>query len=131
MTSFRSSALPPPWRRAAVALLACLGLVLGMAAPHDLAVEQAGTAAKAEIAESAVHPGAPAHLEDAELKLHPPCLACLLQIQSGIVLSHPPAALPPLARDAGVAFRLQQLASRDLSLRGPARAPPALSPLAA
>src|SRR3954454_10742679 len=106
MTSSRHPTPPPSWRRAAVALLACLGLVLGMAAPHDLAAEQAGTAAKAEIAESAIHPGAPAHFEDAELKVPPPCIACLLQIQSGIVLSHPPSALPPPARDAGVPARL-------------------------
>jgi hypothetical protein len=115
------------WRRAAVALLAFLALAFGSFAPHDFAAEQAGTLAKVEIAETAVHPGAPAHFEDAEFKLHPACPACLLQIQTGTALGRLPARLPLPAQDGEVAALVQRVPSREISLLGPARAPPTLS----
>jgi hypothetical protein len=128
MTTLRNPTAPPSWQRSALAFLACLALVLGMAAPHDLAVEQAGPSARVEIAESAIHPGSPAHFETAELKVHPPCVACLLQAQAGTVLCHLPAAQKPLARDGGLAVRSRRLAAVEIPLTGPARAPPAVSP---
>ena len=119
--------LQPSWRRAALAFLACAALVLGMVVPHDMAVEQAGAVAKVEIAESAVHPHSPAHFEDGEFKIHPPCVACLLQAQAGTVLCPPPAAQKPLAREASLPAQPRRLASGEIPLTGPARAPPAVS----
>jgi hypothetical protein len=114
------------WRRAALAFLACAALVLGMVAPHDMAAEQAGTA-KVEIAESAIHPHSPAHFEDAEFKLHPLCVACLLQAQAGTVLCPLPSAQKPLAREAGLPLQPLRLVSGEIPLTGPARAPPSLA----
>src|SRR3954466_14835238 len=122
--------LQPSWRRAALAFLAGAALVLGMAVPHDMAAEQAG-AAKVEIAESAVHPPSPAHFEAGEFKIHPPCVACLLQAQAGTVLCPPPAAQKPLAREAGTPLQPRLFASGETPLTGPARAPPSLSLLSA
>lgn len=131
MTISHTPTPQPSWRRAALAFLACAALVLGMVAPHDMAAEQAGVAAKVEIAESAVHPHSPAHFEDAEFKVHPPCVACLLQAQTGTVLCPPPAAQKPLAREAGIPLQPRLLTSVEVPLTGPARAPPSLSPLSA
>ncbi|HEY4573685.1 MAG TPA: hypothetical protein VIJ26_06980 [Thermoanaerobaculia bacterium] len=130
MTTSHAPTLQPSWRRAALAFLAGAALVLGMAVPHDMAAEQAG-AAKVEIAESAVHPHSPAHFEDGEFKIHPPCVACLLQAQAGTVLCPPPAAQKPLAREAGTPLQPRLHASEETPLTGPARAPPSLSLLSA
>lgn len=127
MMSCRNLSALAAWRRTVVAFLACLALAFGMAAPHDLAVEQTGAFVKVEIAESAVHPGAPTHFEDAEFKVHPACPACLLQIQTGTTLGRLPAALPLPAQDGEVAVLAQRVPSREIPLLGPARAPPALS----
>jgi len=126
MTTSHTPTSQPSWRREALAFLACAALVLGMVAPHDMAAEQAGTA-KVEIAESAIHPHSPAHFEDAEFKVHPPCVACLLQAQAGTVLCPPPSAQKPLAREAGVLAGASLPASAETPLTGPARAPPAVS----
>ncbi|MFL6234441.1 MAG: hypothetical protein ACJ76N_15015 [Thermoanaerobaculia bacterium] len=125
MMTFHTPTSQPSWRRAALAFLACAALMLGMAVPHDMAAEQAGTV-KVEVAETAIHPHSPAHFEDAEFKLHPPCVACLLQAQAGIVLCPPPSAQKPLAREAGLPPQLRRLASGEIPLTGPARAPPSL-----
>src|SRR5215813_8549515 len=131
MTTSHTPTFQPSWRRMALAFLACAALVLGMAVPHDMAAEQAGVAAKVVIAESAVHPHSPAHFEHGEFKVHPPCVACLLQAQTGTVLCPPPAAHKPLAREAGTPLQPRLLASGETPLTGPARAPPSLSLLSA
>lgn len=120
---------PIAWPRAAVAFLAFLALALGSLAPHDMASEQAGAGARVEIAESAIHPGDPAHFEDAEIRVHPGCVACLLQLGSRIVLGHPPVPLP-LVRDTSLPTLVEAVPSADVSLSGPARAPPVSSPSA-
>jgi hypothetical protein len=127
MTTSHTPAFQPSWRRAALAFLAAFALMLGMAAPHDAAVEQAGVVAKVEVAERAIHPRSPVHFEDAEFKLHPPCVACLLQAQAGTVLAPPPMAQKPLAKDLGRSVQTQSLPSFEIPLAGPARAPPSLS----
>lgn len=127
MTSHTTPTPQPSWRRAALAFLASVALVLGMVVPHDMAVEQAGVVAKVEIAESAVHPHSPAHFEDGEFKVHPPCVACLLQAQTGTVLCPPPAAQKPLMQEAGLHLQPRLLSSGEIPLTGPARAPPAVS----
>lgn len=115
------------WRRPLPALLAGLALAFGMAAPHDVAVEQVGKVSQVEIAETAVHPGAPAHVEDAEYKLHPGCAACLLQLGSSTILACPPASQSPLPQGGQIAAPVAQVSSAKPSLPGPARAPPIAS----
>lgn len=128
MTTSRKPTSPRWWRRAALAFLACAALAFEMAAPHDMAVEQAEAASSVEIDESAIHPRSPAHFETAELKVHPPCVACLLQAQAGTVRCHLPAAQEPLAREGGLSGAPQRLAAGEIPLTGPARAPPSFSP---
>jgi hypothetical protein len=120
----------PAWLRGAVAFLAFLTLALGSVAPHDIAVDQAGRGSRVEIAESAIHPSAPAHFEAAEIKVHPGCVACLLQLQTRTVLGHAPVPQPPVARGASVAAPIDGVPSSTPSLCGPARAPPIPSPFA-
>ncbi|HEV8582508.1 MAG TPA: hypothetical protein VGX68_25865 [Thermoanaerobaculia bacterium] len=127
MTDSRNRFYPIAWRKPLLALLAGLALVLGMAAPHDVAVEQAGAVAKLEIAETAVHPDAPAHFEAAELKVHSGCVGCLLQLGANTVLKPPPAPLSPLSRDGRMATPAAYPSSTQLRRLGPARAPPSAS----
>jgi hypothetical protein len=130
MTDSRNLSSPLAWRRSLLALLAGVALAFGMVAPHDVAVEQAGAVSQVEIAETAVHPGAPAHFEDSEIKVHPGCVACLLQLGSSTVLSRPPAPPSLLPPDGYVAAPVAWVSSAKPSLLGPARAPPIASPSA-
>ena len=127
MTDSRNLSSPLAWHRPLLALLAGLALAVGMLAPHDVAVEQAGAVSTVEIAETAVHPGAPAHFEDSEIKVHPGCVGCLLQLGSSTVLKPPAAPVSPLSRDSRVVVPADQLSSAQLRLLGPARAPPIAS----
>lgn len=124
----RNSHLPIVWWHALLVLAACFGLVFDGAAPHDMAVDRAGVLSRVEIAESAVHPDDPAHFERAEMKVHPGCGACLLQLETRTVPGPAPLPLPPLASGSGVAALAETASSHDVSLPGPARAPP-VSPL--
>jgi hypothetical protein len=130
MTDPRHPSFSTAWRRPLPALLAGLALAFGMAAPHDVAVEQAGRVSRVEIAESAVHPGAPAHFEDAESKVHPGCAACLLQLGSSTILVRPLAPAPPLPQGGHAALPAARVSSAKPFLPGPARAPPIASPSA-
>jgi hypothetical protein len=120
----RNSPRPIAWWRVLLALAACFGLE---AAPHDMAADRAGAVSRVEIATSAVHPSDPAHFERAEMKIHPGCGACLLQLETRTVPAPAPFPLPPLASDADVAGLVEILPSHDGSLPGPARAPPVSS----
>lgn len=128
MTDSHNLFSPFAWRQPLLALLAGLALAFGMLAPHDLAVEQAGAVSTVEIAETAVHPGAPAHFEDSEIKVHPGCVGCLLQLGSSTVLKPPPAPISLLSQDDRVVTPAVQVSSAQLRLLGPARAPPIASP---
>jgi hypothetical protein len=130
MTDSRIRSSPIHWRRSLLALLAGFALVSGMLAPHDMAVEQAGIVSQVEIAENAAHPGAPTHVEGAELKRHPGCVACLLQLGRATVPSPLPAVLPPLPQNDFVAAPSVRPPSARPALCGPARAPPIASPSA-
>ncbi|HYU33687.1 MAG TPA: hypothetical protein VEW48_16160 [Thermoanaerobaculia bacterium] len=123
-------AFPLAWWRPFLALLAGLALALGMMAPHDVAMDLAGMISPVEIAETAVHPLLPVHVEDAEIKVHPGCVACLLQLGSSTIMGRPPAP-PLLLPPAGhVAALVAKVSSAKPSLPGPARAPPVASPSA-
>ena len=130
MTGVRNLTIPIAWSRPLLTLLAGLALAFGMAAPHDVAVERAGPASSIEISETAIHPDAPAHLEDAEFKVHSGCVACLLQLGSSTVLDYRPASLSPPPQGQHVARPAARLSSADSFLSGPARAPPTSSPSA-
>jgi hypothetical protein len=122
--------LPSAWSRPLLALLAGFALAFTMMTPHDMAVEQAGGISQVEIAETAVHPDAPAHLEDAEFEVHSGCVACLLQLGSNTVLGRPLALQSPLPQVGHLATPLARISSAKPSLLGPARAPPIFSPSA-
>lgn len=123
----RNSHRPVAWWHALLVLAACFGMVFDGAAPHDMAADRAGAVSRVEIAESAVHPSDPAHFERAEIKVHPGCGACLLQLETRTVPAPVPLPLPPLASDAGVVALAETVSSHDGSLPGPARAPPVSS----
>jgi len=130
MTDSRHLTIRIAWGRAAVALLACCALAFGLLAPHDVVEERTGALSRVEIAESAVHPRAPAHFEDAEFKVHPGCPACLLQIQTGTALVRLPAALSLPSADRELTVPAERTPSQTVLHRSPARAPPVLSPSA-
>lgn len=127
MTDSRNLPTRNTWRRAAAALVASLALAFGLFAPHDVVEERTGSFTRVEIAESAVHPDAPAHFEDGEFKVHPPCPACVLQIQTGTTLIRLPAALPVLAEDGELAALVERIPSQIVFHPSPARAPPVLT----
>ena len=130
MTDSRNFVSPRAWRRPLLGLVAGVALAFGMAAPHDMAVELTGVASRVEIAETAVHPDAPAHAESAEYKLHPACVACLLQLGSSTVLGRPPALPRPLPQvERGPAI-VAHFSPAKPPLAGSTRAPPISSPSA-
>jgi hypothetical protein len=123
---------PPSWRRSLLALLAGIALAFGAVAPHDQALEGTGKSlTPTVVAETALHPGDPAHFEASSTEIHHVCVACLLQIQSrGQIAGSPSSTLPPLAWDAGISSLTEQASSPGLRRTGPPRAPPFLSPAA-
>lgn len=113
------------WRRALLALAAGVGLAFGTVAPHDPMAEGPGApAAGVEIEQNAVHPNAPAHIESSHVEVHPPCQACLLQIQTQSIQPRPAAALPRPDDDVAVSLLSETVLSVSVPRLGPARAPP-------
>lgn len=123
----RNSHRPIAWWHALLVLASCFGLVFDGVVPHDMAADRVGAVSRVEIAASAVHPGDPAHFERAEMKVHPGCGACLLQLETQTVPAPAPLPLPPVASDADVVALVETVSSHDGSLPGPARAPPVSS----
>lgn len=123
---------PPSWRRSLLALLAGIALALGAVAPHDQALEGTGRSlTPTVVAETARHPGDPAHFEASSTEIHHACVACLLQIQSrGQIAGSSASALPSLTWDAGFGGLTEQVSSPGFRRSGPPRAPPFLSPAA-
>ncbi|HEX6904800.1 MAG TPA: hypothetical protein VF789_34150 [Thermoanaerobaculia bacterium] len=132
----RRHPLPPSplsWRRSLLALLAGIALAFGAVAPHDQALEGTGRSlTPTAVAETARHPGDPAHFEaSSPLEIHHACVACLLQIQSrGQMAGLPVSTLPSLTWNAGIGVLTEQPASPGPRRTGPPRAPPSLSPVA-
>jgi hypothetical protein len=119
-----STSAPFSWRRALLALVAGTGLAFGTIAPHDPLTERPGVPVGMEISENAVHPNAPEHIESSHAEVHPPCQACLLQIQTQSIQPRPVAVL--LRPDDDVAFSIlsETVLSVSVPRLGPARAPP-------
>ncbi|HEX7183276.1 MAG TPA: hypothetical protein VF756_15655 [Thermoanaerobaculia bacterium] len=127
----RTSPPTSSWRRALLALATGLVLALGAVTPHGLTAEHADSPISIELDRSARHPDQPAHMEASAIEVHPGCPACLLQLQTASVLVDLRAALPrPASRDAA-APTTEQAGSKPAPRLGPARAPPAVSPLSA
>ncbi|HKV09217.1 MAG TPA: hypothetical protein VJ725_13825 [Thermoanaerobaculia bacterium] len=116
---------PLSWQKALLALLAMAGLAFGGLVPHDPVSEHSGAPAGVEIDASAIHPNAPEHLEQAShVEFHPPCVGCLLQLQTASNLGRPAASLRgPDHRDALFVLSESPL-SEAVSRFVPARAPP-------
>lgn len=113
------------WRKALLALFAAAGLAFGGLVPHDPVSEHSGAPAGVEIEESAVHPNAPEHLEQAShVEFHPPCVGCLLQLQTASNLIRPAASLRPPDHGSTVFLRSESALSEAVSRFVPARAPP-------
>lgn len=115
------------WQRGFLVLVTMVALGLGSAAPHDPAEEASGGLARVEIAEGAIHPEAPAHFESARVEVHPGCVACLAQVQTGGIPLPLPAGQPFLAQAGRIAAPADRSPSREIQRLGPARAPPVLS----
>lgn len=119
------------WRRALFALATGLALTLGAVTPHGPTAEHAESPVSIEFDRSAQHPDQPAHMEASAIEVHPGCPACLLQLQTASILVDLRAALPqPVPQDA-VTPGIEQVGSKPAPRLGPARAPPAASPLSA
>jgi hypothetical protein len=119
------------WRRALLALATGLALTLGAVIPHGPTAEHAESPVSIEFDRSAQHPHAPIHLEASAIEVHPGCPACLVQLQTASILIDLRAALPrPVPQDA-VTLSIEQVGSKPAPRLGPARAPPAASPLSA
>lgn len=106
-------------------LLATAGLAFGGLVPHDPISEHSGAPSSVEIEGSAVHPNAPEHLEQAShFEVHPPCVGCLLQLQTASTPGRP-AAIPRPPDHRGAEFVPSEKPSSEAALRfEPARAPP-------
>jgi hypothetical protein len=113
------------WRRALVALLAGTGLAFGAIAPHDPLTERPGVPVGVEIEENAVHPNAPTHIESSHAEVHPPCQACLLQIQTQSIQPRPAAVLSRPDDEVAVSLLSETVLSASVPRFGPPRAPPA------
>lgn len=108
----------PGLRRSPVRLLATVlgllaALALGAADLHDTAAEHVDGGLRAvQVSEGASHPRDAQHVETSQIKLHPGCSACLLELQLlgsalparlGLPVPAPTAASPSLPRIACVA----------------------------
>jgi len=102
-----------------------VGLAFGGLVPHDPISEHSGAPAGVEIDASAIHPNAPEHLEQAShVELHPPCVGCLLQLQTASNLGRPAAVLRAPDQHEAL-FVLPERPTAEAAPRFvPARAPP-------
>ena len=130
MTDLRNLLPLASWRPLA-ALAASFALAFAAVAPHHAEVERAGLPSRVAIAETAIHPGAPAHCEAAQIEVHRGCAACLVQLGSSTDLGRPLAALPAMPDAGDVAAPQAAPTSARPFLPGPARAPPTAFSLAA
>ena len=127
--SFRTSSAPAAWRRALLALLVSLALGFDMMALHDAGAEHSAAPYGVEIAESAIHPGDPAHFEASDIRAHHGCPGCLVQLQMGLAPASQVSIASPVPGPALTAPAEQAIVQIAV-LCGPARAPPVSSPSA-
>jgi hypothetical protein len=98
--------------RVVFALLAALAFAFGTTELHDASAadHMAGMAGRGagmqgvQVAEGASHPLESQHVEGSETRLHLPCMACLLEMQTVATGLAAPATLPvPFGADALIA----------------------------
>lgn len=120
--------------RVVFALLAALAFTFGTMEVHDAsAVDHiAGMAGRGagmqgvQVAEGASHPLESRHVEGSETRVHLPCMACLLEMQTVAAALAAPATLPvPVGADALIAPAATVERHPLPRLRSP-RAPPVL-----
>ena len=116
--------------RAVLALLTILAFAFGTTQVHDASADHlAGRGIGCQgvqVAEGARHPLESQHVEGSETRVHSPCMACLLEMQTAAAASAAPAPLPV---PAGTRLRvaLSSTAERHpLPRLCSSRAPPAL-----
>jgi hypothetical protein len=113
--------------RVVFALLAVLAFALGTTEVHSASAEHlTGRGFGGPVAEGASHPFDALHIEASAVSVHPPCPACLLQLQTVAAGITAPAVLPlPEGEDAS-ASRIRPSRLRPLTRLGSPRGPPAL-----
>lgn len=117
----------PLWSRAFLALVLGLALTFGGAAPHDPAAEHRTEGGIVD--QAAQHPEDPPHFEASEATYLEGCRTCLLHLQTGARIVAPPALLPEPVRGEVLPLAGTAALPAHASLFGPARAPPASSPV--
>jgi hypothetical protein len=113
--------------RSAIAVAALLLVGAGVTLPHCHETGEPGQerALRAtSLADAALHPAAPAHFESSGARLHPACVACLLQARTPS-LQTAPAVVAPSLRDTSVDVLPSAAPASRFAIRlGPARASP-------
>jgi hypothetical protein len=123
----RSTRRPCLWTRLALSLLAALLLTAGSFEVHAASPDHMATRGLGgSVAEGASHPFESRHVESSETRVHPPCLACLLQLQSVGVGFAVPAALPSPPGEGMLPSGAAVVPSGSLPRSGSPRAPPVL-----
>jgi len=125
--------MPPTFRRMLTSLVAGLTLALllgGLAVPHGTAEEHLDLPSGTQLDANAQHPRAPLHMETAAPEVVHACTACLLQTGRISALGRPAAVPRPLTLQSLVFPEIERPDSAPVRRLGPARAPPAVSPLA-
>ena len=119
-----------PLTRVVFALLAALVLAVGTTEVHSASATDhlagRGVGAGIQVAEGASHPFEAPHVEGSETRTHPPCPACLLQLQTVAAGLTAPAVLPVPSGEETPADRARVHRQSPLPRLGPPRAPPAL-----
>jgi hypothetical protein len=125
--SARRSLLPT---RAVFALLTILAFAFGMTEVHDASADHmAGRGAGmsgVQVAEGASHPLESQHVESSETRVHSPCMACLLEMQTVAAGLAAPATLPVPAGTETLAAPAATAARHSLPRQSSPRAPPTL-----
>ncbi|HZF10153.1 MAG TPA: hypothetical protein VFE33_15295 [Thermoanaerobaculia bacterium] len=117
-----------PLTRVVFALLAVLAFALGSTEVHSASADHlAGRGLGGQIADGASHPFDAHHVESSETRVHPPCPACLLQLQTVAVGLTAPAVLPLPSGENAQAGPTRTCRLRPLSRLGSPRGPPALA----
>ena len=119
----------PLLTRVVFALLAAL-FALGTTEVHSASADHLagrGVGVGVQVAEGASHPLESRHVEGSETRVHPPCPACLLQLQTVAAGVTAPAVLPLPAGENAQADPARASRRSPLPRLGSPRGPPALS----
>ena len=99
----------------------------GITLPHCHEIGEPGqerSLRATRLADAALHPAAPAHFESSGARLHPACVACLLQARTPSPQAAPAVVAPSMRHSAADLLPSAAPASRVAIRLGPARASP-------